>query len=65
MELLRNALDVIQSIDANDEFDAGEPLLELLNPLFNRLFGEVLDVPPDVRRESSHQKEEKRVFLQN
>ena len=56
MELLRNALDVIQSIDANDEFDAGEPLLELLNPLFNRLFGEVLGVPPDVRRESSHQK---------
>ena len=44
MELLRNALDVIQSIDANDEFDAGEPLLQLQNPLLNRIFGEVLDV---------------------
>ena len=42
MKFLRDTLDVIQSIDTNDEFNAVEPLLELVNPLLNGLFGEVL-----------------------
>ena len=35
MKLLRNTLDIIQSIDTDDELDTVEPLLELLNPLLH------------------------------
>lgn len=42
MQLLRNTLDVIQSIDTNDELDPVESLLELLNPVLYWLPGEVL-----------------------
>lgn len=42
MQLLRNTLDVIQSIDTDDELDPVEPLLELMNPLLYWLLGEVL-----------------------
>ena len=35
VEFLRNTLDVIQSIDTDDEFDAVEPLLELMNPVLD------------------------------
>ena len=54
VKFLGDTLDVIQSVNPNDEFDAVEPLLELMNPLLNRLFGEVLCAPPGVRRVSSH-----------
>jgi len=33
VKLLRNALDIIQPIDTDDELDTVEPLLELLNSL--------------------------------
>ena len=42
MQLLRNTLDVIQSIDTNDELDPVESLLELLNPVLYWFPGEVL-----------------------
>lgn len=61
VKLLGDALDVIQSINANDEFDAVKPLPELLNPLLDGLFEEVLYAPPGVRRVSSHHEKE-RVF---
>lgn len=43
VELLGNTLDVIQSIYADNELNAVEPLLELVNPLLYRLFCEVLE----------------------
>ena len=54
VKLLRDALDVIQSINANDEFDAVKSLPELLNPLLDGVFKQVLYAPPGVRRVSSH-----------
>ena len=42
MKLLRNTFDVVQPINANDDFDALEALLELLNSVNNLLLFKVL-----------------------
>lgn len=42
VQLLRYALDVVQTIHANNDLDAVEALLELLDALYHRFFFEVL-----------------------
>lgn len=43
MQLLWNALDVIETVDTNDDFHAAETLLELGDAVDNRLPFEVLN----------------------
>jgi hypothetical protein len=43
VQLLWNALDVIETVDTNDHFHAAETLLELGDAVDNRLPFEILD----------------------
>lgn len=43
VQLLRNTFDVIEPVDANDDFHAAETLLELGDAVDNRLPFEILD----------------------
>lgn len=49
MQLLRHALDVVQPVDAHDDLDAAEPVLELLDPLLNALLLQVLSYQNAIR----------------
>jgi hypothetical protein len=42
VQFLRNALDVVQSVDANNHLDAAEPRLELSYPCFDRFALQIL-----------------------
>jgi hypothetical protein len=44
VELLGNALDIVKAVDADDDLDAVEALLEGCDPLLNGLFLQVLRV---------------------
>jgi len=44
MELLRNALDIVKSVDTDDDLDAIEALLKGSNTLLNGLLLQVLRV---------------------
>lgn len=42
MELLRNTLDVIETVNSDDDLDAAEACLKLFDTVFYRLLFEVL-----------------------
>lgn len=42
MQLLRHTLDVIQPIDAHNDLDAAEPVLELFDPLLHTILLQIL-----------------------